>query len=147
MQAEDVDAILQYGLDPVTKAEALGLVCTWPTPHELQIDLDGPADRARFERAFSILSEHIDVKNVEVTPSSGGKGWHVRILLPFEVKDYERVAWQAAMGSDPVRELLALLSLHTGAGIPTVLFETEKIVALLKTKTAPCNFYAYPLED
>lgn len=50
---------------------------------------------------------------------------HIRIQLPWELTDWERIAWQAALGSDPVRELLSCLRLRKGDAHPTMLIEPK----------------------
>jgi len=52
----------------------------------------------------------IDVVTVYAWRSSGGRGYHVQIsaLCPDTMRSAELIAIQAALGSDPVRELFNL---------------------------------------
>jgi hypothetical protein len=108
-------------------AKEQGLRVDLPGPTELFIDLDTDADRAAYERSKAILVREYDVnpEDIEERPSRGGTGTHVRINMPKELTPLERIAFQAALGSDCVRELLSLTRLIAGDPHPTLFFEKE----------------------
>jgi hypothetical protein len=58
---------------------------------------------------------------VTATKSKGG-GTHIVIGLPVEIEDIERVAWQAAFGSDGKREALNILRVKRGIKNPILLY-------------------------
>lgn len=111
------------------KAKQKGCDVRMPKPSELFIDLDTDEAFALFEAQWKIFTEHVVATHV-VTPSQSGLPHrHVVVLLPFVVKtEIERVLMQAMLGSDPKRELLSWVSIHTGKNLtPSILFEvTEK---------------------
>jgi len=99
----------------------------------LQVDLDSPTpDYNDFHRVKNILDEHLSLRRGErvvtqykQTFSKGGNV-HIQISLPVEMPATERVAWQAALGSDPVREALNLTSISRGDRNPILLFERKE---------------------
>lgn len=54
--------------------------------------------------------------------SKGGKNTHVIFSLPDAMPLFERIAWQALMGSDPMREALNLIGINNGVKNQAVLF-------------------------
>src|SRR5262249_22733694 len=111
-------------------AEAASRGCTveFPDDHELFIDIDSEEDLRLFERRLPIFEAQHLVRRVRKTPSpSLARGhFHIRVTLVETVPDHRtRIVWQAILGSDPHRELLALKHLDADHP-PTVFF--EKIV-------------------
>lgn len=105
-----------------------------PGDRELFIDIDTDEQFAVFERCFEIahrellkMPEHCEPAAYAVAPSPGGlPKRHVRVQLPPSMPALtvtERVAWQAALGSDPVRETLALIRIQRGDDMPTIFKE------------------------
>lgn len=99
-----------------------GMVIHLPSPNELQLDIDYESQYNIYRKLIWILEREYGNCPTVVTVSKNG-GLHIYITLPFEVNDYERIAYQAALGSDPVRELLSLVRLHEGIEHPTLLAE------------------------
>jgi hypothetical protein len=113
----------------IAQMEPLGFEPSYPADNELQIDLDSMAQQETFDRCFAILEREIldEYGKVPVkitTPSQNNT--HTRVTLPFIVSAWERIAWQAALGSDPVRELLSCLRALRGDSHPTMLMEKKK---------------------
>lgn len=108
-----------------------GLVPSFPADNELQIDIDTQAQYVKFRAQLEILQRSIGGQHdIElepvVTPSKSGlPRRHVRIRLPFKLDVWQRIAWQAALGSDPVRELLSCVRAHRGDDHPTMLVEVK----------------------
>jgi hypothetical protein len=88
---------------------------------------------AQFYDTLSILEAALDyqVRYVEVSASKGGNT-HVLVHLNRDMSILERVAWQAAFGSDPKREALHLLSISRDELNPILLFmrkpEAQKLL-------------------
>lgn len=110
--------------DYIARSKREGLLIDFPAANELQIDIDSEAHRAAFDRSMGIFSrELVGDFDVQETPSKSGTGTHVRIRLHFDVDVWQRIAWQAALGSDPVRELLSCLRAMRGDTAPTLFAE------------------------
>lgn len=106
-------------------------------PDELQVDLDRP--RARIpKRLLRLIEEHIGIRSIRYSRSKSGNT-HVSIrinldtslaLIPSEcayhVWEMEKLFLQAALGSDPVRELLSWGRARNGCPYPTLFFEEKK---------------------
>lgn len=90
----------------------------------LLIDLDGPGDRQRFERALPALEEGLVRSSLE-TRSPGGEGWHVYLRMGRWLGAEARVGMQAILGSDPMREAPAMREALEGRLPVVVLFETQ----------------------
>lgn len=111
----------------IEASEANGLCVSLPAENELQIDIDSDADWSRFLRGWEIFSREFPlVGPYLVTPSKSGTGKHVRIRTPWPVEPWQRIAWQASLGSDHVRELLSGVRLIAGDPHPTLLVETPQ---------------------
>lgn len=85
-------------------------------PNRLQIDYDHPFPyySYHFFDVLSMLKNRFSTKAEQVVHrvySSRSGNTHYLIELPENISDYERVAWQAAFGSDPKREAGNLISL------------------------------------
>ena len=95
---------------------------------ELQIDLDTEEDYKRWLRSSEIFFRYVDITKVMVTPSySGLPHRHITIKLPFKVGRWQRLALQAALGSDPIRELLSSIRYMEGDKYPTLFRENKEI--------------------
>lgn len=97
----------------------------YPKDNQLQIDIDSYEQGERFVLNLNLLRDNI--KNIEIVkdvPSKSGEDHrHITIELPFKITDIERVAFQAALGSDPRRELLSILRILKGDSKPTLFAE------------------------
>jgi hypothetical protein len=96
--------------DYIERMEANGFVIVIPKDNELQIDIDTDEQFQLFlgqiECFIKTINDDIDF---QVSPSrNGGAGRHITVELPFTVSTIERIALQAALGSDPRRELLSI---------------------------------------
>ncbi len=70
---------------------------------------------------LNILEQAVGITRFTIHESKGGNT-HVIIYLPVPLYDAQRVAWQAAFGSDPKREALHLLSISRYELNPILLF-------------------------
>lgn len=120
--------------DPREIAASLGLRCDVPGHDELFVDIDGWWAWWRFRRhcnvLFAVMADARCPMVRHVTPSRHWRVWwpryHARIEFPRTLSDIERVAWQAALGSDPMRELLSLLRIEKAIAPATVFFERHE---------------------
>lgn len=112
--------------NPHATAAAVDCYVEEPLPNELQIDIDSEGDMDHVHRGLKILNQHgISARLGRVTASMSGNK-HVRVVFPREVSDVERVALQACLGSDRVREMLSMVRIIKGISVsrpPTVFFE------------------------
>lgn len=88
----------------------------------LLLDLDSAWAREQFDRVLPIVNEHIGVDHVEEWSSKSGNT-HVKVVLIQSLPIDMRVLLQAALGSDGVREALALVQHRNGCEEPSVLFK------------------------
>lgn len=131
----NIAAHVQYDPDDdsseyIAQQQAAGFVVRIPGPCELQIDLDTDAHYATHRRAMEIFDRKVIGAKVRETTSRSGKR-HVHIELPFAIDPWQRIAWQAALGSDPVRELLSSVRVLNGDSAPTLFVETKEAAASL----------------
>jgi hypothetical protein len=93
---------------PTEVAKDYGLVPFESHSRLLMIDLDKSENEAVFDRNFPVLCQHMPgvVGPFKTTSKSGKK--HAYIQIP-RMSIMERLALQAALGSDPMRELLGFL--------------------------------------
>jgi hypothetical protein len=112
----------------IARMEAEGNTVLYPAENELQLDIDGMDDHARWLTARDVLDRNeIEYTVVSETPSrSGFPACHIIIKLPESVTPWQRIALQAAFGSDHIRELLSCIRLMRGDAHPTLLVEGPK---------------------
>lgn len=111
-----------------------GQIIKYPARNELFIDIDDNSQLEMFNRRFSdlfALSTELfdDYKVVETTSRSGLPHRHIIISLTknnkrIKLTDWQRVALQFALCSDPVKETLTVYRILTGVKDPSILFET-----------------------
>jgi hypothetical protein len=94
---------------------------------ELQLDYDdipfGTLLPKVFPRTLDILTQAFDGAAITFkTYASKGGRTHVIVKLPHCVPIMDRVAWQAAFGSDPIREALHICSIRKKELNPILLF-------------------------
>jgi hypothetical protein len=87
------------------EAEKENLNVVFPKANELQIDIDNEHSFTIFNMMSEILERHYGIQSIRVKPSrSGLPKRHVTVTLWKDVTNMERIALQACMGSDRVRE-------------------------------------------
>ena len=87
----------------------------------------------QFYVALGIFDSAVGSNNYsETTPSKGGNT-HCVIHTEKPMPIVERIAWQAAFGSDPKREALHLLSVSRGELNPILLFMRKPVPQKLLT--------------
>lgn len=113
--------------EPTTKeqlmkeAKDLGMVAIFPESDEIQLDLDEGMDI--HGGCMDILRENsLTVLGTVETVSKGGNR-HVYIKVDFPLAVITQIAFAAALGSDPVREMLAALYFHEFQHFQMCLYE------------------------
>lgn len=103
-----------------------GYEIVYPKANQLLIDLDSPEDFEKFRKQLKSLKKEFAGIQVFVKPSRNGlPGRHATVVMPFDMESEERIAWQAALGSDPFRELMSLFRIHRGDSHPTIFVENQ----------------------
>jgi hypothetical protein len=113
------------------EAEARGdtvLVAT--DPRELYIDIDSDEQRRQFDRMFEYVAREYGCRVADRWMSKSGPGHeHIIVVLDRDFTVAERIALQAILGSDPLRDLLTLKRLHDGVEQPIRLFKPRVSIA------------------
>lgn len=125
--AKDGSALAQESDKAFEKAAANGWVVVKPKPNEVQIDIDRLEDLAVYTNNLSILKESapdlVKKEETHVSPSGEPGHFHITLTLAQKITPVERIAIQAALGSDRKRELLSYLRTRRGDPVPTLFFE------------------------
>lgn len=102
--------------------------------NHLQIDYDSPiVPISLFMQGLGLLEKRLGGKPIDykVTNSKSGNK-HVIITLPqgHNLNIFERVGWQAILGSDPLREALHYVDIEKNEKNPILLFEKKEQLLL-----------------
>jgi len=132
MPIADVDT---YDLDISAEqaAKKIGCIVVKPEPNQLQLDIDTGEAYARFKHRIVEFERHSKyiVYIEEHISKSGYPRRHITLSLtdlednPVVLGEYERIALQAVLGSDIVRETLNTWRLLRGSTNPSRLFEPK----------------------
>ena len=103
-------------------AELRCLDVVYPKDNQLQLDLDTEEQWIEFNRRLPFFEVNPEVI---VKPSASGLPHrHVTLTFPgHSFSPWERIAMQAALNSDPIREFLSARRLWQGTEKPSCLFE------------------------
>jgi hypothetical protein len=109
----------------LTRARKLHWQIIEPKPNELQLDLDGARAMRLYGMQFSILRRAGLTKRwkEKIIPSKKAGHVHVVITMPNSIKNLERVALQAVLGSDIKREAFNYARVKRHNKYPIVLFK------------------------
>jgi hypothetical protein len=101
-----------------------GFTVEYAEGNELLLDLDDEDAIARFESVRKRLANKVPLIELERWVSKSGDGIHVRLatLATESLSELERVALQACLGSDPLRECLTINDIRRGVKRPSRLF-------------------------
>lgn len=111
----------------VEKAKRMGMDLVQPLPAEIFVDLDTAESRADFlNLRWPKFLEVFPRSTVQYTTSKSGN-IHAYVTCPEldPLTPEERIAMQAALGSDPLREMIALEHWLEGYIYYSVFFETK----------------------
>lgn len=103
-----------------------GQIVIYPGPCDVFVDIDDVVRMQQFELAYQALRRNgVDlVLGGSVPSKSGGAHRHLYLRTAEPLNDTARVALQAVLGSDPVREAIALVRIAKFPGYqPTSFFE------------------------
>lgn len=100
-------------------------------PYTVLVDLDTPEAAAQFKRVLPKVQECFGVEQIETWLSKSGNK-HAAITLASPQPATVRLALQAALGSDGVREVLGLKRHENGCEEPSALFRPRN--ARVKTR-------------
>lgn len=118
---EDVD-------DVVAKAKLAGFIVYRSNPKLLLIDLDNPASVAQYERVLPVIASMYNAVEDDRWVSKGGNQHRlVKLAKPAGVGT--RLGLQAMLGSDGLREALALKRVQNGVSEPSLLFRPTTSVS------------------
>lgn len=114
----------------ISRMEAEGYKVIYPEENQLLIDIDSYEGHSIFHRAMAAYKRNMEgfgeIKFEQRPSSSGYPHMHITVTLPFKVDPWQRIALQAAFGSDPMRELLSITRLMKGDSHPTILVEKKE---------------------
>ena len=121
----------------IKEAEKKNLDVVYPNPDQLQIDIDTEHAFQVYLHVKQILDNHYGIKKEEIHFSrSGAPKRHITVTLYQDVDPMERIALQACLGSDRIRELLGVVMLKGGDKTPTLFLEAKKDSDLTKGRDA-----------
>lgn len=130
---EAAAASMEYGpIDPkssYTVRPPEGFEIIYPKDNQLFLDLDSEYAFKFFLNQWRVFfpwvkKQFLNEPTYEITTSKSGNR-HVIVNLPFQVRDEERIAWQATLGSDLMKELFSIMATWTDDPFPTLLFERQ----------------------
>lgn len=108
------------------EAKQDNLDVVFPEANQLQLDIDNNHAFAIYQELLPIVEKYYGVVTVKVTPSrSGGEKRHVTLTLLAPLNPFERIALQACLGSDRVREILGVVQAMNGDPHPTLFLERK----------------------
>jgi hypothetical protein len=115
--------------DGIAIGRAKGCEVIQSAPNLLLLDFDTAEALERFDRLRGSFFRLFPADEVVEWPSKSGKPHHrhVMVKLSAPIEDAAlRVALQAALGSDPKREIFSVLRLLQGTKEPSLLFKPQE---------------------
>lgn len=110
----------------INEAEKDNLDVVFPKANELQIDIDNEHSYEVYVKMSEILERHYGIIYAKDRPSrSGLPKRHITITLRQDLTNMERIALQACMGSDRVREALSVIQERNGDPHATLFLEKK----------------------
>lgn len=119
----------------IERMEGSGHLIKTPGPHEIFIDIDTKEQADFFLEQYRRLKAVMpEIWKSPATPSkSGFPRCHIVVNFPKTfLEPWQRIAYQAALGSDPIREILNCARLQKGDLHPVLFVEPK-----LKTDPLP----------
>jgi hypothetical protein len=109
------------------EADVEGYDIVFPADNELQIDIDSDEEFQVYERLINVVRDHIGVLDEHIAPSrSGLPKRHITVTLNATVSVIERIALQACLGSDRMREILGYVQYLIKDPHPTLFLENKQ---------------------
>lgn len=127
---QDYEALTTYAHPnsqrALDEAQKDNLNVVFPMANQLQIDIDNEHSYAVYQKMFEIIDRHYGVRSTSDKPSrSGLPKRHITLTLNQNVTNMERIALQACMGSDRVREILSVVQEASGDPHATLFLEKK----------------------
>jgi len=115
-------------IDYMERVKSEGRYIWLPEKNELFIDIDTEDQFINFLKAYSTLErEHPNTGYRVWESKSGHPKRHICVVLPFDLENkYHRIAYQAALGSDPKREILSVFRTECDDEYPTLFAEDKR---------------------
>jgi hypothetical protein len=111
------------------QAAVEGLEVVYPQGNQLFIDIDNEHNYRLFNNQLSLVQKFIGYADRKETPSKSGHAWKMHITLTFgpniAFTAIERLALQAMLGSDRVREILGYIEYKNGDPTPVLFLEKK----------------------
>ena len=116
-------------------AEEINCHIVRPEPNQIQLDIDSEEAYEIYQKRIFEYGLHskLSLEVEEHTSKSGFPNKHITITVheydgttPHIFEEWERLALQFALGSDPIRETLNSWRLLTGNSNPSRLFEPNE---------------------
>jgi len=126
----------------------LGLECFFPLPNELVLDYDEEYEiqvaKHLSNPVLNVLSTNSlrHFEEILTVPSkSGGNNYHVYVCVDMPLLPLTRIALQACLGSDPVKEALSVRRIMLGAddSAAVAMFETKESAKLVREWRKKCS--------
>lgn len=111
----------------IDKASKEGFTVIRGNHNTLLLDLDGEDRLNYYEMILPKVKKNFELIELTRYKSKSGKNWHVVLQTNMILTVSTRVALQAILGSDPIKEMLSLVKLKNN--VPT-----KDIVVLFKPK-------------
>lgn len=105
-----------------SKKEKEGFAIYKPDINELCLDIDTEENYKLFNTRILKIEDELALKITWAEYQSTTPGHrHIVVELPFEIDNYQRIALQAVLGSDLIRELLSIFRIWNNDPFPTLL--------------------------
>lgn len=124
--------------DAIADAEARGFEVVRANDRTLLLDLDDEEAVATYRRVLPLLQERFEAVATDWKSKSGNT--HVKIALGAPLPWAVRYALEAALGSDGVRQVLAVLQMQNGCDEASVLFKPTAESARLAAELPDFDF-------
>lgn len=111
--------------DEVLKEKYGEYEVVYPEPNQLLLDLDTDEQYESFQKRIARLFD-TNKLNIKAAPSASGLPHrHITVTFPTTVQftNMERIAIQAVLGSDIIREFFSVRRVLQGVATPTKFFE------------------------
>lgn len=106
----------------IAKATEEGLIVVYADDCSLLLDIDSAGAREHALEMIGKFAGSFKLARVEETRSKSGN-WHLYVRLSEPMERQDRMFWQAALGSDPVRAALDWIWFREGYQIECFLYE------------------------
>lgn len=121
-ELESLSAYRENRIAYVNRKKQEGYSIFYPEENELLLDIDSENDLQRCKLSISRMEDELQEDLPFTVFESKTPGhYHVSIKFPRKIDMLERIALQAVLGSDRVREMLSLFRLWQGEAHPSLL--------------------------